>query len=210
ALAEFVRAVVGDAEFAADLAAFVGPLVEAGRVTSLAQLLLKLTSPGVPDVYQGTELWDLSLVDPDNRRPVDYDLRRRLLDKVRAASAADVLAWDDPTTAAESGEHGGPKLWLMHRALGVRDRIRPGAGYRPLAAGGSHAANVVAFVRGEDDAAVVVPRLVLGLRDGWGDTSVDLPGGRWTDALGGAGVEGGAIALSDLLSGFPVALLVRN
>ncbi|MDQ4068680.1 MAG: malto-oligosyltrehalose synthase, partial [Actinomycetota bacterium] len=74
ALAGFVREVVGDPAFAADLAAFAAPLVGPGRVTSLAQLLLKLTSPGVPDVYQGTELWDLSLVDPDNRRPVDYDL----------------------------------------------------------------------------------------------------------------------------------------
>jgi (1->4)-alpha-D-glucan 1-alpha-D-glucosylmutase len=171
-------------------------------VNSLAQVVLKIASPGVPDVYQGTELWDLSLVDPDNRRPVDYDLRRRLLDKVRTASAGEVLAWED--------EDGAPKLWLMHRALGVRAQIGDLGGYRPLDASGPHAGNVLAFVRGEETVAVVVPRLVLRLRDGWGDTSVELPAGRWADALGGPEVEGGAVQLSTLLSGFPVALLVRN
>jgi (1->4)-alpha-D-glucan 1-alpha-D-glucosylmutase len=202
ALAAFVEGVTADTGFQADLAAFVAPLGTAGRVTSLAQQLLKLTSPGVPDVYQGTELWDLSLVDPDNRRPVDYDLRRRLLDRARTASAAEVLAMDDEGTA---------KLWLTMRALDVRRRhLADPVGYQPLVAAGERAENVVAYLRGED-VAVVVPRLVLGLRDGWGDTTVDLPAGRWTDELGGATVEGGSeVALRDLLAGFPVALLVRT
>ena len=73
ALRGFVARLLDDAGFTADLAAFVAPLVDPGRVNSLAQTLLKLTAPGVPDIYQGTELWDLSLVDPDNRRPVDYE-----------------------------------------------------------------------------------------------------------------------------------------
>jgi (1->4)-alpha-D-glucan 1-alpha-D-glucosylmutase len=204
ALAAFVRAVKADEAFDADLAAFVQPLVGPGRVTSLAQALLKLTSPGVPDVYQGTELWDLSLVDPDNRRPVDYDARRRLLDKVRSAGAEEVLGWDD---------EGAPKLWLMHRALDVRRRKEAsfgrGAGYRPLPATGARAGHVVAFVRA-DDVAVIVPRLVLGLRDGWADTTVDLPPGHWVDALGEDEVDGGPLRLAEVLGGFPVALLVRN
>jgi len=203
ALAGFVRAVVGDVAFAADLAAFTAPLVAAGRTSSLAQTLLKLTSPGVPDVYQGTELWDLSLVDPDNRRPVDYAVRRELLARVRGASAADVLGW---------AEEGAPKLWLTLRALDVRRRLEAtfaGGGYSPLISRGPRAANVVAFERG-GEVAVVVPRLVLGLREGWGDTTVDLPPGRWVDELGGSTAGGGPVHLGSLLAGFPVALLVRT
>jgi (1->4)-alpha-D-glucan 1-alpha-D-glucosylmutase len=212
ALAAFVEAVLADADFVADVAAFAAPVVAAGRTTSLAQTLLKLTSPGMPDIYQGTEVWDLSLVDPDNRRPVDYATRRRLLDRVRTASAADVLALDD---------EGAPKLWLTMKALGARRRLdaafSPGGAYRPLDVTGERAANVVAFVRGADEVAVVVPRLVLGLGGGlgvggeWGDTAVVLPDGRWTDELTGSRVDaGGPAAVAGLLAGFPVALLVRN
>jgi (1->4)-alpha-D-glucan 1-alpha-D-glucosylmutase len=203
ALADFVRAVVTDEAFTAGVAAFTAPLVDAGRRTSLAQMLLKLTSPGVPDIYQGTELWDLSLVDPDNRRPVDYDARRRVLERVRSASAAEVL---------ESGDDGAPKLWLTQRTLDVRRRLEDcfaGGAYEPLPSAGARAANVVAYVRG-GRVAVIVPRLVLGLRDGWGDTTVTLPGGRWTDELGGSHADEGPVSLAALLSGFPVALLVRN
>jgi (1->4)-alpha-D-glucan 1-alpha-D-glucosylmutase len=203
ALAGFVRAVLADAAFTADLAAFTEPLVEHGRRSSLAQMLLKLTSPGVPDIYQGTEVWDLSLVDPDNRRPVDYDVRREVLKKVQGATAAEVL---------ESTDDGAPKLWLTQRALDVRRRLPncfEGAAYDPLTAAGERAANVVAYVRG-GRVAVIVPRLVMGLRAGWGDTTVTLPAGRWTDELGGSTADGGPVSLAALLSGFPVALLVRN
>jgi (1->4)-alpha-D-glucan 1-alpha-D-glucosylmutase len=203
ALAAFVRAVLADEAFVADVAAFTAPLVACGRRTSLAQTLLKLTSPGVPDIYQGTELWDLSLVDPDNRRPVDYDVRRALLAKVRGASAAEVLAAEDD---------GAPKLWLTQRALDVRRRLPDcfaGATYEPLPAAGERAANVVAYVRG-GRVAVIAPRLVLGLRDGWGDTTFTLPEGRWTDELCGSTADEGPVSLAALLSGFPVALLVRN
>ncbi len=207
ALREFVSAVVGDAEFMADLGRFVGPLVEPGRVVSVAQALLKLTSPGVPDLYQGTEVWDLSLVDPDNRRPVDYQSRRSLLEKVRGMSAADVSALAD---------EGAAKLWTVWRALGVR-REHPeafagsAAGYEPLMAKGSAADHVVGFVRG-GQVAVVVPRLVVGLArsGGWGDTAVGVPPGAWVDALDGAEVEGGPVAVGELLARFPVALLVRR
>ena len=203
ALAAFVEAVVADERFATDLAAFVAPLIEPGRVNGLAQTLLALTSPGCPDVYQGTELWDLSLVDPDNRRPVDYDVRHRLLAKVVAASAGDVSAWADD---------GAPKLWLTARTLAVR-RSHPsafgaGSSYEPLVVEGDKAAHAVAFARG-GQVAVVVPRLVMGLAGDWGDTAVTLPPGRWTDVLGGAEVDG-AVELGPLLSRFPVALLLAG
>ena len=193
-----------DERFAADLASFVAPLIEPGRVNALAQWLLTLTSPGCPDTYQGTELWDLSLVDPDNRRPVDYDARQRLLAKVGAASADDVLAWADD---------GAPKLWLTARALAVRrshsSAFGPGSSYQPLGVEGKKAAHAVAFARGQQ-VAVVAPRLVLGLAGAWGDTAVTLPPGRWTDVLGGAEVEGGGVDLASLLVRFPVALLVAG
>ena len=158
----------------------------------------------MPDVYQGTELWDLSLVDPDNRRPVDYDVRRRLLEKVRSASAGEVLGWAD---------EGAPKLWLIQRALDVRRRheqaFAPPAAYRPLPVRGRWAHRVVTILRG-DDVAVVVPRLVRGLREGWDNTAVELPPGTWADALGDRSRQGGLHPVGPLLWGFPVALLVRN
>ncbi|MBA3268569.1 MAG: malto-oligosyltrehalose synthase [Acidimicrobiia bacterium] len=211
ALASFVRAVVDDPGFSADLAAFVSPLVGPGRVTSLAQVLLTVTSPGVPDVYQGSELWDLSLVDPDNRRPVDYEARRRLLEKVASAGPAEV--W--PSTPDDEGA---AKLWLIRRTLDVRrargSAFAAGSSYDRLTVTGENAVHAVAYCRGDQvrggQVAVVVPRLVVGLGGAWGDTAVSLPGGRWTDVLGGAVVDGGEVALTTLLDRFPVALLVSE
>ena len=100
-----------DRVFVADLEDFVAPLIEPGRVNSLAQLLLKLTAPGVPDVYQGTELWDLSLVDPDNRRPVDYERRARLLWEVDSLPASQALV---------RAHDGAPKMLVLARALRLR------------------------------------------------------------------------------------------
>jgi (1->4)-alpha-D-glucan 1-alpha-D-glucosylmutase len=94
-----------------DLETFVKPLIEPGRVNSLAQTLIKLTAPGVPDFYQGTELWDLSLVDPDNRRPVDYALRRRLLSELDGMAAEEIWRRID---------EGLPKLWIIHQTLKLR------------------------------------------------------------------------------------------
>ncbi|MFN2608080.1 MAG: malto-oligosyltrehalose synthase [Acidimicrobiales bacterium] len=205
ALRGFVAGVVEDPAFAADLAAFVVPLVEPARVVSLASVLATVTAPGVADTYQGAELWDLSLVDPDNRRPVDYDARRRLLDKVADAGPADV--WP-----ADVADEGAAKLWLLARALGVRRlspaAFAPGAPYQPLVAAGDKAAHAVAWCRG-GTVVSVVPRLVMGLGGDWAGTTLRLPPGRWVDALGGAELEGGRpMALADLLDAFPVALLV--
>ena len=204
ALRRFVEGCYDDAEFLADVEGFVAPLIELGRVTGLAQTLLKLTCPGVPDLYQGSELWTLTLVDPDNRRPVDYARRRRLLAELEGLSPEAVWARVD---------EGLPKLWLITRTLAFRGR-RPelfgvGGEYAPLAVSGAKAAHAVAFARG-GGAVTVVPRLPIGLGGDWGDTALALPAGRWRNELTGDPVDGGTVRLDALLRRFPVALLGRD
>ncbi len=116
ALRDFIAATLASAEFKHRLEKFVAPLVEAGHINSLAQTLLKLTAPGVPDLYQGGELWDLNLVDPDNRRPVDFKLRRRLLAELKSLSVEEI--W-------RRRSEGLPKLWLIRQALEVRLSASP-------------------------------------------------------------------------------------
>ncbi len=205
ALESFVALILADQGFVADLEAFLSEhqLVELGRISSLAQATLLLTCPGVPDLYQGTEVWDLSLVDPDNRRPVDYQARRRLLDALSGAG---------PGAALARADEGGPKLWLIHRLLRHRHAhpaaYGPGSGYEPLPVAGPAAGHVVAFTR-SGGLAVVVPRLVARLGD-WAGTAVTLPGGSWADVLTGEPVTGGAVSVSALLERFPVAVLGRE
>jgi (1->4)-alpha-D-glucan 1-alpha-D-glucosylmutase len=204
ALQGFLDAVTADERFRREIEAFVGTLLEAGRVSSLAQVLLKMTAPGVPDIYQGTELWDLSLVDPDNRRPVDYALRKRLLGELEGMSPEAILA---------RGDEGLPKLWVTTRSLGLR-RERPQAfgregAYTPLAVEGRAADHVVAFSRG-GEVVTVVPRLVLKLRGEWADTRVMLPEGSWRNELTGETVTGGAASPGKLFAKFPVGLLSRQ
>ncbi|HEX3556971.1 MAG TPA: malto-oligosyltrehalose synthase [Thermoanaerobaculia bacterium] len=200
----FVEAVLADPEFVADLESFVAPLVEPARIHSLAQTLLKLTAPGAPDFYQGTEIWDLSLVDPDNRRPVDYEHRRRLLAELNAGLT--------PEEILRRMDDGLPKLWVIRQGLHLRRR-RPQAfgtegDYEPLPIEGGRAWHAVGFVRG-GEVAVVVPRLVVHLRGDWQDTTVNLPAGRWRNELTGEEVEGGNRPVADLLARFPVTLLAR-
>jgi (1->4)-alpha-D-glucan 1-alpha-D-glucosylmutase len=203
ALEVFVREILGDPEFTGDLDGFVGPLIPAGRVNSLASTVLKLTSPGVPDMYQGTELWDLSLVDPDNRRPVDYEARRKMLDFVTAASHDEVL---------ERMDEGAPKLFVIHRILALRSR-RPElfdrrATYRPLSIEGPGAEHAVAFSR-SDEVAVVVPRLVLSRPPEWTQAQVTLPPGEWRNEFTGEPAADG-VALDAMFDSFPVAVLVKG
>ncbi|HEY4588525.1 MAG TPA: malto-oligosyltrehalose synthase, partial [Thermoanaerobaculia bacterium] len=196
-----------DERFVDDVTAFLAEyhLVRRGRINSLAQTTLLLTCPGVADVYQGTEIWDLSLVDPDNRRPVDYELRRSLLsDLKRGMTPEEVLARMDD---------GLPKLWLIHQGLQLRRRspeaFGPAGAYEPLRATGPRAEHVVAFLRGGAVAAVA-PRLPLRLQGDWQGTTLELPPGSWRDELTGEESEGGLRPVSDLLARFPVALLARS
>jgi (1->4)-alpha-D-glucan 1-alpha-D-glucosylmutase len=200
----FVADVLANWEFTADLEAFVMPFVAPGWVNSLAQLLLKLTAPGVPDLYQGTELWELSLVDLDNRRPVDYGLRRQRLAALEGATPEVIWARID---------EGLPKLWVIRQALALRCRqsalFGPHGDYQPLGARGALAKHIVAFARG-NGAVTVVPRLVLGLHGDWAETTIELPRGAWHNELTGEAVRGGAVRLVDLLARFPVCLLARR
>ncbi|MCU1258780.1 MAG: malto-oligosyltrehalose synthase, partial [Bryobacterales bacterium] len=137
AVQSFVEGLLGDPEFMAEFERFVGPLIEPGRGQALSQVLVKITAPGVPDIYQGTELWDLSLVDPDNRRPVDYAARRRLLDELDALTPEQILA---------RGDEGLPKLWTIRQALRIRERL---GDYARIPVGGEKCDHVIAFQRGE-------------------------------------------------------------
>jgi (1->4)-alpha-D-glucan 1-alpha-D-glucosylmutase len=201
AVESFVRAILADGDFLADLKRFLADqsIVSRGRQNSLAQVALLLTCPGVPDIYQGDELWDLSLVDPDNRRPVDYDVRRRLLADLHGATAAQAVA---------RSEAGGPKLWIIRRLLEHRRQL-PGLyhsnAYEPLAVTGARSDDAVAFTRG--GLAVLVP---CRTRAGWADTFVQLPPGRWCDLATGGTVEGGRQPVHGLLASFPVTVLARE
>jgi len=205
ALTQFAGSVMADAEFKSDLESFIGhhQLVALGRIASLAQTALLLTCPGAPDLYQGSEVWNLSLVDPDNRRPVDYERLASLLSEIRGAEAGDVLARAD---------EGAPKLWLIARLLDQR-RTDPelfgSSNYTPLAAAGAKSRHAVGFVR--DRLLVLVPRLVAGLGGDWADTTVDLPAGRWRSLLTGVEQQGGpGVAVAELMRQFPVAVLARR
>ncbi|GAA0726043.1 malto-oligosyltrehalose synthase [Dactylosporangium roseum] len=178
-----------------EIAARITPF---GWSNSLGQKLVQLTMPGIPDVYQGTELWENSLVDPDNRRPVDFGELRDML-----------AALDAGTVRPPVDVSGAAKLLVVSRALRLR-RSRPSLfqRYQPVRATGEGASHVVAFDRG--GALTVATRLPVGLaaRGGWGRTELKLPGGDWTDVLTGRPVAGPGLA--ELLATYPVALLVRR
>jgi (1->4)-alpha-D-glucan 1-alpha-D-glucosylmutase len=208
ALRMFIELTLNYAPFLRELQQFVGRVQDAGRVNSLAQTLLKYTAPGVPDLYQGGELWDLSLVDPDNRRLVDYGLRKRLLCELKQMKGSDVAA-----QVMLRADEGLPKMWTIHRALELR-RERPEwfgaeAEYTPLEVDGDKHDHVIAYLRGED-VVTVVPRLTVKLAGAWKDTIVVLPKGKWRNRLTGGSVEGGVITMRLLLKDFPVALLARE
>lgn len=199
----FVDTVLEDRAFIDMLEDFLPVLLAAGRRNSLAQTLLKMTSPGIPDVYQGCEIWDNSLVDPDNRRTVDFNLRNDLLARLEAS----------PDAAASLAEDsvGLSKMHVIRQSLLLRSRrpelFRSGRDgtYRPLLVTGKRLANVLGYSRGEQ-VAVVVPRLGLRLDDAWGDTEAILGGGRWMNVLDGQ-THGSTALVGTLFKQFPVALL---
>jgi (1->4)-alpha-D-glucan 1-alpha-D-glucosylmutase len=217
--------------FLTDLLAFQKRIAFFGYFNSLAQLLLKLTSPGVSDLYQGCELWSYVLVDPDNRQPVDYELRKRLLAELRAReeqAGGDLL----PLASELVGSLADGRVKLYVTSRGLRFRRAHGllfldGNYEPLEAEGEQAAHVCAFRRslGEEAVVAAVPRLVVGLTGGserpplgaevWSATQLVLPpedagrsyrnlftGEVWT-------VEGASLPMAAVLGHFPVALLER-
>jgi (1->4)-alpha-D-glucan 1-alpha-D-glucosylmutase len=205
AIAAWPAQVLADRDLVAEIEEFVARIAGPGRSNSLGQKLLQLAGPGVPDVYQGTELFEYSLVDPDNRRPVDWEARRELLARLDDGWLPDVDPGIDPAGAA--------KLLVTASALRLR-RYRPEVftGYRPLPAQGPADRHAVAFARSASLVAVAT-RLPVGLaaRGGWGDTVLPLPEGTadWHDVITDTPVDGAAPRVADVLSRYPVALLVR-
>jgi (1->4)-alpha-D-glucan 1-alpha-D-glucosylmutase len=194
----FAMGVLADESLRQQVGDFVASLAPQTRVNVLTQKLLALTMPGVPDVYQGTELVSLALVDPDNRRPVDYAQRRALLERLDAGQVPDSLDAE--------------KLLVVSRALRLRREhsgwFGPEASYAPVKTTSPHA---VAFCR-SDAVVAVVTRLSgsLEANGGWREDTVALPEGRWTDRLTGATYDGGPARLADVLDRLPVALLTRD
>jgi (1->4)-alpha-D-glucan 1-alpha-D-glucosylmutase len=214
--------------FLEDLDAFVRRIADSGFVNSLAQTLIKICAPGVPDFYQGSELWEFSLVDPDNRRPVDFALRCKLLHELQqhveedlAGAVRQVLeAWPDPRA----------KLLLIWRTLGLRRRALDlflEGDYVPLTAEGARSDHVFAFARRKDDRWIVAvaPRFTArlaengfrALQSGWDDTQLMLPDDApqtWrcelTDARTTTGGQRNQIAIAELFRRFPVGLLVSE
>jgi (1->4)-alpha-D-glucan 1-alpha-D-glucosylmutase len=223
AIENFVRAALLAGRCTAFLSDFTKrarPLFVAGALNGLSQTLIKLIAPGIPDIYQGTDLWDLALVDPDNRRPVDFTERARLLAEEERAVPHELLAtWSS----------GAIKLRLLRTGLALRARLRhvfERGRYQPLDLSGERARHAVAYARisGEDAIIAVAPRFALRMLEGqsvplvpperWAATRLHLPNELkprvWRDVFTGDGVDGGDPEVATLLGRFPVALLVNE
>ena len=207
--------------FLAELSGFVARIGRAGALNSLQQTVLRLASPGIPDLYQGTELWDFSLVDPDNRRPVDFAKREGW------------LAQTPPSEFLPGWRDGRVKLAVVQRVLALRahlPELLSQSAYLPLAVRGAHASHVIAFARrhGNAWAVVVASRLAAGLlgEDGdlplvepakWEDTAVEVPSDLsaralfdWLSPAAPKAGENGLLYLRDALAAMPIALLVED
>jgi (1->4)-alpha-D-glucan 1-alpha-D-glucosylmutase len=207
--------------FLKELSAFVARIGRAGALNSLQQTVLRLASPGIPDLYQGTELWDFSLVDPDNRRPVDFAKREAW------------LAQTPPSEFLPEWRDGRVKLAVIQRVLALRahlPELLSQSTYLPLAVRGAHASSVIAFARrhGNAWAVVVASRLAAALLgdDGdlpmvdparWEDTAVEVPSDLsaralfdWLSPAAPKVDENGLLYLRDALAAMPIAVLVED
>jgi len=212
--------------FLSEFVPFQKKVAHYGIFNSLSQILIKITSPGVPDFYQGTELWDLSLVDPDNRRPVDFESRGAFLREIREKESGNLL--DLINTLLRTREDGRVKLFLIYRALKARNErpevFRNGA-YVPLEVAGRFKDHIIAFARkqGKEWAITIVPRFLTTLiREGedpfgleiWEDTHISFPEGiaqGWKNMITGQQVnDGRKLIIGEVLTHFPVALLMKE
>ena len=205
ALKLFIERILDSPEFLSEIESFVAQILLPGRINSLSQTLLKFTAPGVPDTYQGSELWDLHLVDPDNRGLVDYESRRVMLAELSAGLPVEEVM--------KRIDEGLPKLLLVKQALHLR-REHPEwfdetSAYTPLPIEGIKSMHAIAFLRG-DSVATITPRWNLRLGSGFGSTHVDLPFAHWKNLLTGEVFGGGRLRVQSLLQRFPVSLLVRE
>jgi (1->4)-alpha-D-glucan 1-alpha-D-glucosylmutase len=226
---DFAERILGDSpenRFLSDFHAFHARLAAAGAVNSLAQTLLKIAAPGVPDFYQGTELWDFSLVDPDNRRPVDFERRRAALRELDAEAERNLSGLLDDLR--RGWQDGRIKLYLISRALRVRascPELFSRGRYLPIAARGPKSSRVIALARGRGEGWILaaVPRQVARWQSGdvplgdfsFGGTSLSLPPGTprsWRNALTGEthASREGLLPVDALWRRFPVCLLVSE
>ncbi len=216
AVRAFVAAILaggGRNRFPQSLAQLAERLAPLGAVNSLTQTVLKLTCPGVPDFYQGSELWDLSLVDPDNRRPVDYPLRQQQLD---------AIAHPDLPKLLEHWRDGRIKMFMTQRLLALRrkhPRLFSAGTYTGIAAEGAFADHIIAFQRADEENTVLViaPRHTAKvgfppLGPAWADTHFPTPqtGRRWRDVFTGRAFEGERVSIADALADLPVSVLASE
>ena len=211
ALERFVTESLHNALFLKDLKEVMPRLAHLGMLVGLSQALLKVASPGVPDYYQGSELWDFSLVDPDNRRPVDFDVRSKLV-----GAKGDLL---------KNLADGRAKLHIIRQGLEVRKKLPHlfrGARYTPLYADGGMEERICSFSLKDENGCVVAlaPRLFASMMSAgdtfptgeniWRESRLVLPEGEYTDVMTGRTISGGAQRVAELLAQFPVALLVSR
>ena len=221
AFLNFIDRVLEDkSDFLQQFRPFQEKIAEYGIYNSLSQVLIKNIAPGVPDLYQGAELWELSLVDPDNRRPVDYQKRREFLQDIKNQSERDILQLIKELIAKK--EDGKIKLFLTHQLLTARKKhseLFQNGNYQEIEVTGEHQDSIVAFSRNYQDKTVVAiaPRFLTGIiKSGqlplgievWSDTSLKLAGRDWHNLIDGQTIAG-EIAVGKILQNFPVALLIR-
>ncbi|HKY09069.1 MAG TPA: malto-oligosyltrehalose synthase, partial [Candidatus Binatia bacterium] len=226
--AEAILTPADDNRFLDEFVPFARRIARCAMFNSLGQTLVKIAAPGIPDIYQGTELWDLSFVDPDNRRPVDYDGRRRLLGELRSAESTDRFVLLDELLA--NWQDGRIKLYLMHKLLSFRRahaELFSGGDYTPLkTASGLMSDRICAFARRHGGSWIVAlaPRLTgemvfngsLPIGEVWSRSTLALPADapvQWIDAVSGASIEtgrGSQLALDGVFKRFPVALLYHE
>jgi (1->4)-alpha-D-glucan 1-alpha-D-glucosylmutase len=228
ACAEFVESILTpgrDNRFLSEFVPFQRQIAFHGMLNSLGQTLIKIAAPGIPDFYQGSELWDLSLVDPDNRRPVDYEERGKMLASMRQLSHEQLPGFIE--RLLQRPENGAIKMFLIHRALEARGRdkdIFDSGTYEPAEMKGEYAGNCIAFMRHKGDGWVLcaAPRLTTKLvAEGryplgpsvWRDTCIALPQDAprtWSNVLCGERLtaRGDALEAGSVFARFPVALLV--
>lgn len=217
ACSNFVKAVLSSDQFLTEFLPFQHKIAHYGILNSLSQTLIKLTSPGIPDIYQGAELWDLSLVDPDNRRPVDFNLRETFLDEIQAATDRIALI----QKLLETRQTGQIKQFLVAQVLKLRNQYQSAflkGDYMPLEATGKFQDHIIAFARKDAERTIVTiaprffTRLIqpdqLSIAEVWEDTAISLPGSSWQDALLNVEHSGETLLLKDVLRYCPVALLV--
>lgn len=202
-LHSFVEEILSDKKFRSSLETFVAPLIKFGRINSLSQIAIKLTAPGIPDFYQGSELWNFTLVDPDNRKPINLQSHYQLFKEMKLLTIDDVMMRMD---------QGLPKLWLIYKTLALRKKhpeLFNGTEYTSLMLQGEKPQHGVAFLR-KDAVLTFTQRLVVSLKEHWGKTYLNIPAGNWLNILTEERFTGGKIMITDIIKKFPVAIFVKE